>query len=80
MPASELVWKMLYSADCLQDLLSGNSKSGLLYRGMEAGTVSLKTRFAVPQCPGKKSRSGDSSHGQPSAQWLPVRSVVMRQV
>lgn len=64
--ASELVLKMLHSTDCLQDLLSGNNKSGLLHRGMEAGTVSLVTRFAVPQCPVKKSRSRISSRGQPS--------------
>lgn len=42
--------------------------------------MSLMTRFIVPQCPSKTSRSGYRSHGQPSAQWLPDRSMVMGQV
>lgn len=53
MPASKLVLK-IYSTDCLQDLLSGNSRSGLLHKGMEAGTVSLMRRFAVPQFPRRR--------------------------
>lgn len=73
MPASKLVLKMLCSTDCLQHLLSRNSRSGLNHRKMEAEMESLMTNFAVPHC---QSRSRESSHGHPSAQWLPDRSMV----
>lgn len=76
MPASKLLLQMLYSTDCLQLLLSRNSRSQLNHRKMEAGTESLMTTFAVPQCQSRNSRSGDNSHGHPSAQWLPDRSMV----
>lgn len=76
MPASKLVSKMLCSTDCLQQLLARNRRSRLNHEKTEAGTESLMITFAVPQCQSKSSRCGDSSHGHPSAQWLPDWSMV----
>lgn len=79
MPASKLVLKMLCSTDCLRQLLARNSRSRLNHEKTEAGIESLMITFAVPQCQSKSSRPGDSSHGHPSAQWLPDWSTVNEQ-